>query len=125
MEFTFISYWRSIEDLHAFAHGPLHRQAWTWWEKTLKQHDAIGINHEIYEADAGHWENVYINFQPTGLGATTYLRTNDGKVEGGEVSEEWISPLVDAGRGKLRSSAGRLRRPATKFDADRPDAGLY
>lgn len=30
-EFSFISYWRSIEDLHAFAHGPLHREAWRWW----------------------------------------------------------------------------------------------
>lgn len=60
----FLSYWRSIEDLHAFAHAPLHREAWTWWEKTIKAHGFIGVNHEIYEADRGHWENVYVNFQP-------------------------------------------------------------
>ena len=44
---------------------------------------------------------------------------------GGEVGDKWISPLVDATRGKLRSSAGRLGRSATKFDADRPDASVY
>lgn len=64
VEFMFLSYWRSIEDLHAFAHAPLHREAWTWWEKTIKAHGFIGVNHEIYEADRGHWENVYVNFQP-------------------------------------------------------------
>lgn len=125
MEFVFISYWRSIEDLHAYAHGPLHRQAWVWWEKTLKQHDFLGINHEIYEAEKGHWENVYVNFQPTGLGATTYLRRGDGSVEDGKVGDEWISPLVQANKGPLRSSTGRLGRSATKYDADRPNEGVY
>lgn len=124
MEFVFISYWRTIEDLHAFAHGPVHRPAWLWWEKTIKQHDMVGINHEIYEADKGHWENMYVNFQPTGLGATTFLRRGD-KLEGGEVSDEWISPLVDASRGKLRSSSGRLEMEPTRFDRNRPDANVY
>ncbi len=124
MEFVFISYWRGIDDLHAFAHGPVHRPAWLWWEKTIKQHDMIGINHEIYEADKGHWENMYVNFQPTGLGATTFLRRGD-KLEGGEVSDEWISPLVDASRGRLKSSSGRLGVAPTRFDRNRPDANVY
>lgn len=62
--------------------------------------------HEVFEADQGMWEGVYINFQPTLLGNTTYLK-KDGKLVGGEVSEEWITPLMDAGRGKLRTSMGR------------------
>lgn len=111
---------------HAFAHAPLHRDAWTWWEKTIKAHNFIGVNHEIYEAEAGHWENIYLNFQPTGLGATTYLRKGEGgKVEGGNVAEEWIGPLVDARRGKMRSSAGRLGRGATKLDEGRPMGEVY
>lgn len=125
MEFLFLSYWRSIEDLHAFAHAPLHREAWTWWEKTVKAHGFIGINHEIYEAEAGHWENVYVNFQPTGLGATSFLRRGEGEVEGGKVADEWIGPLVDARRGKVRSSAGRLGRGATKYDEGRPTGEVY
>lgn len=125
MEFVFISYWRDIESLHTFAHGPLHRQAWLWWEKTIKLHDFIGINHEIYEAEPGHWENMYANFQPTGLGATTYLHRGNGEVEGGRVGDEWISPLIDASKGRFKASTGRLGMEATKFDRDRPDGDVY
>ena len=53
----------------------------------------LGINHEIYAADPGQWENIYANFQPTGLGATTYLRRGD-KLQGGFLEDAWISPLV-------------------------------
>lgn len=73
----------------------------------VKDLNHMGINHEIYVADRGNWETVYVNFQPTMLGATTYLKRN-GKLEGGVVPDEWLSPLVDASRGKLRTSAGRL-----------------
>lgn len=124
LEFNFISYWRSIEDLHAFAHGPIHRETWVWWEKTLKQHDFLGVNHEIYEADKGRWENVYLNFQPTGLGATTFLRKGD-KLEGGIVDDSWVSPLVDVSKGKYRTSAGRLGWAPTKHDATRPNLVDY
>jgi hypothetical protein len=105
-EIIFISYWRSLEEVHRYAHGPSHRAAWKWWESTLKQHNYIGFMHEVFEADKGMWEGVYINFQPTLLGQTTYLK-KDGELVGGQVSEEWISPLMDAGKGKLRTSMGR------------------
>lgn len=62
--------------------------------------------HEVFEADKGMWEGVYINFQPTLLGKTTYLK-KEGKMVGGEVAEEWISPLMDASKGKLRTSNNR------------------
>ncbi|EXJ80093.1 hypothetical protein A1O3_08379 [Capronia epimyces CBS 606.96] len=108
-EFLFLSYWRSTEDIHKFAYSPLHHETWDWWNKTLDQNDHIGINHEIFEVDRKHWEAIYVNFQPTLLGATTYLRKGD-KMIGGTVNDQWISPLIDARRGKLRSSAGRLGR---------------
>ncbi|CZT47455.1 uncharacterized protein RSE6_08017 [Rhynchosporium secalis] len=101
-----ISYWRSIEDVHRFAYSPNHLSAWRWWNDNVKQLDHIGIMHEVYEADAGMWESVYVNFQPTFLGSTTYLK-KDGKLVGGEVKEEWVRPLLDANRGKLRTSNGR------------------
>ncbi|KAJ9503970.1 hypothetical protein LTR99_006106 [Exophiala xenobiotica] len=104
-----LSYWRSTEDVHRYAYGPLHRQTWDWWNKHIKEVDHIGINHEIFEVEKRHWEAIYVNFQPTLLGATTYLRKGD-KLIGGTVEDQWISPLVDARRGKLRSSAGRLGR---------------
>ncbi|KIW99490.1 uncharacterized protein Z518_11229 [Rhinocladiella mackenziei CBS 650.93] len=108
-EFLFISYWRSIDDIHRFAYGPLHREAWDWWNKNSKQSDHLGIHHEMFEVDRKHWEGIYLNFQPTLMGATTYLRKGD-KMVGGTVDDQWISPLVDARGGKLRSSAGRLGR---------------
>jgi heme-degrading monooxygenase HmoA len=123
-EFTSISYWRSIEDLHEFAHSPLHRDAWMWWEKNLKELNAVGINHEIFQSRAGDWENVYVNFQPTGLGATTMLK-KDGEFKEGVVDQQWISPLVDARRGKLAKSSARLGREDIKYDADRPAASEY
>lgn len=125
LELTNIIYWRDLASIHDFAHSPLHREAWKWWEATLKEHDFIGINHEIYEADTGSWETVYANFQPTGYGATSYLRKG-GKLESGVVPDEWISPLVDVSRGKLSRSSGRLGWDPTKHDERHPIVeGVY
>lgn len=115
-----ISYWRSIDHVQAYAHSPLHRKAWLWWDKTLRQHKHIGIMHEVFEAPKGMWEAVYINFQPTLLGATTYLK-KDGKLQGGEVRKEWVSGLLDANRGLLRTGNGR--RGQTGGDANKDKFG--
>lgn len=104
-EFVIISYWRSLTDVHRYAHGPTHKEAWKWWDSTIKSHNYIGFMHEVFEADKGKWESVYINFQPTLAGATTVLR-KEGKLVSGAVGEEWICPLLEA-RGKLRTSNGR------------------
>ena len=53
------------------------------------------------------------------------MKRSDGKVAGGDVPNEWISPLVDARRGKMSSSAGRLGRGVTKFDEGRPTGDVY
>ncbi|KAL2060897.1 hypothetical protein VTL71DRAFT_8949 [Oculimacula yallundae] len=101
-----ISYWRSIDDVHRFAHGPSHSKVWKWWYEVEGKVRHIGIMHELFEADAGMWENVYINFNPTLMGSTTYLM-RDGKLEGGQVGDQWISPLLDASKGMMGSSLGR------------------
>ena len=123
-EFNFISYWRTIEDLHDYAHSPLHREAWLWWEKTLKENNCIGINHEIFQADGGQWETVYANWQPNGLGASTVLRKGD-IFQNGVVGEQWITPLVNAQKGKLAKSSARLGWDPIKYDADRPNGAAY
>lgn len=124
-EIILISYWESIEDLWEFAHSGVHREAWQWWEKTIKDNDYVGINHEIFEADAKHWENIYANFQPTLMGASTFLKKGGKTIEGGVVADEWISPLVDASRGKLAKSSGRMGRTITKHDATRVGKDTY
>jgi hypothetical protein len=104
-EFLIISYWHSLADVHAFAHSPTHREAWRWWESTLKEHKHIGFMHEVFEADRGMWESVYVNLQPTLAGATTILKKGRDLVQG-NVGDTWITPLLEA-RGKLRTSNGR------------------
>jgi hypothetical protein len=106
-ELLLISYWRSLDAVHAYAHGPLHRAAVRWWESTLKEHEHIGFMHEVFEAPRGMWESLYVNFQPTCMGATTYLRRKGGGLEGGKVTDEWVSPLLGANRGVLRTNIGR------------------
>jgi hypothetical protein len=86
--------------------------------------NAVGINHEIYEAQPGAFENVYVNFQPTLLGATSFLK-QDGKMVSGTVAPEFIHPLVDARKGKLAKSSARLGWDPTALDAARPAAEKY
>lgn len=105
-----LSYWRSIEDIHAFSQGSTHMDTIKWWNDMMKKDyenmKHIGISHEIYEAPRSKWEAISINFQPTRLGATSYLKKGD-KVIGGNVDDQWINPIVEA-RGKLWTSRGRL-----------------
>jgi len=63
-----ICYFRSIRDLHDFAHGPTHRKAWDWWNSITKTHPYLSIMHEMYHSPKGHWENIFINNHPTGIG---------------------------------------------------------
>ncbi|CZT25679.1 uncharacterized protein RCC_11348 [Ramularia collo-cygni] len=100
-----VCYFRNVEGLQAFAHGEYHRKGWEWWNKTLKDHPYMSIFHETYDVPAGSWETIYGNSHPSGLATTTYkIRNKDtGKVE-------YASPIVDAKKGLLRTSAGRMSR---------------
>jgi len=115
-----IMYFRSKEHVARFAHGEAHMQAWKWWgelEKEEKARRAVGwkghgadwvsISHEVLEADAGAWEAVYVNTKPTGLAATWAGVGGEG--EGGkEEGRRWVSPVVVAGGGVLKTSKGRM-----------------
>jgi hypothetical protein len=62
------TYFRTLEDVHAYAHSPLHREAWEWWNRITKSHPHLSIMHEVYQAPKHHWENIYINNHLTGIG---------------------------------------------------------
>ena len=62
-----ISYWRSIDHLHAFAASPLHKAGWEWFGSIAKKWPHIGILHETFEAKQNGWENVYKNSWPVGM----------------------------------------------------------
>ncbi|KAE9379470.1 hypothetical protein N431DRAFT_327642 [Stipitochalara longipes BDJ] len=63
---AWISYWRSLEHLQAFAQAEAHQKGFQWYMKG--KHPSIGIMHETYVVPAGNWETIYHNFVPFGLG---------------------------------------------------------
>lgn len=57
-----------MDGLLKFAHNPSHSAGVNWWNKTIKEHRDISIMHEVYEAEPGHWENIYENYWPASFG---------------------------------------------------------
>jgi len=100
-----VGYFRTSEGLHAFAHSEYHRRGWDWWNKHFKEYPHLSIYHEVYHAPKGHWENIYVNSHVTGFNTTTYKYTDE--MTG---SDMWASPVVDASRGLLKTSGGRMSR---------------
>lgn len=106
-EMMSISYWRSPEHVHAYAHyGKMHQEGWNWFNKDVLEQgiDYMSISHDLFSVPKGHWENIYVNFQPTSLGAARFLKP--GKEKGEE--DTWVRGIVDARRGQLKHSAGRM-----------------
>lgn len=93
-------YFKSPEECHAYAHGAMHTDTMLWWRNNEHNLKHIGIMHEIYAAPKHASEGVYLNYHPTGLGATF----TEANVEGEKV---WMSPLVE-GKGKMMYSKGRM-----------------
>lgn len=104
-ELLVLFYFRSVEDIHKFAHGEVHRAGWNYWNKTVHQHPHLSIWHEVFRAGSGNWESIYANSAPTGLSATAFKGISE---ETGE--SVWHSPVVDARKGLLKTSAGRMSR---------------
>lgn len=101
-EILTVYYFASRAHVHNFAHGPVHRVGWDFWNKLVKQGKAgrIALMHEVFEAPKGAWETVYLNYKPTGFGATLHpIKDENGVLQ-------WVSPLIEA-RGKYKTSNGR------------------
>ncbi|PTU19000.1 hypothetical protein P175DRAFT_0484756 [Aspergillus ochraceoroseus IBT 24754] len=113
-----VFYFQSMDGLHKFAHGPIHRKGWDWWNRTAKEHPDISIMHEVYEAPAGHWENIYMNYKPSGFATgkfpiksreSSHHGATEGKT-GHEPERQWIGNIVDASKMNMKSSNIRLGR---------------
>lgn len=71
---TLVQYWRSVDDLHAYASAQdgEHRPAWTAFNRHARAGGAaVGIWHETYVVPAGGHESIYADMPPTGLAALT------------------------------------------------------
>jgi hypothetical protein len=72
---TMVQYWRSFDQLEAYARSKdaAHWPAWVAFNKRVGSGGDVGIWHETYLVGAGHYECVYNNMPPTGLGAASKL----------------------------------------------------
>lgn len=104
-EIMSVGYFKTVEGLHAFAHSEVHRKGWEWWNANTKQYPYLSIFHETYHVPKGHWETIYVNSHVSGLQSTTHKITEEMTGQ-----EAWASPIVDASRGLLKTSAGRMNR---------------
>ena len=65
-----IQYWRSTEDLVAYAKHEKHMAAWKRFNQKVGNNDAVGIYHETYQINKGNYESIYANMPQYGLGKT-------------------------------------------------------
>jgi heme-degrading monooxygenase HmoA len=63
-----IQYWRSMDDLLAYAKNEKHLSAWANFNKKVGNNDAVGIYHETYQIRNRSYESVYGNMPHYGLG---------------------------------------------------------
>ncbi len=70
-----VQYWRSFEQLEAYARSKdgAHWPAWVEFNKRVGSGGDVGIWHETYLVPAGAYDSVYNNMPPVGLGAVTEL----------------------------------------------------
>lgn len=66
-----VQYWRSFEQLHAYAHAKnaAHLPAWADFNRRIGNNGVVGIWHETYTVEPGQYESVYVNMPRFGLGA--------------------------------------------------------
>lgn len=68
-----VQYWRSMEELHAFAVDPKapHAPAWRDFNRRIGTDGSVGIWHETYQVQPGGAEALYGNMPRFGLAAAT------------------------------------------------------
>ncbi|OAA74093.1 hypothetical protein ISF_00994 [Cordyceps fumosorosea ARSEF 2679] len=98
-----IIYFRDVASLNAFAHEPMHREAWDWFAAQKFPH--LGVFHETFLVPRKNYESVYLNCKPTLLGAAA-SHARDEKT--GE--EHWVNALVSADTPALKTQYARMGR---------------
>ena len=66
-----VQYWRSFDDLQAFARSTEHEHlpAWREFNRLVRDNGDVGIFHETYRVGPGTAETFYGNMPPFGLAA--------------------------------------------------------
>ena len=66
---TVIQYWRSFEELEAYAAALTHKDMWKRFYELVRADGDIGIWHETFKVRAGEYESVYGGMPRFGLAA--------------------------------------------------------
>jgi hypothetical protein len=77
-----VQFWRSFEDLERFAHNPSdpHLPAWRRFNQAIKGDGSVGIWHETYQVEPGHFEAIYSGMPRFGLaGAMEHAPVESGR----------------------------------------------
>lgn len=62
-----IQYWRSMDDVLAYARGEKHLTAWNNFNRKVGDNKSVGIFHESYQVKKENYESVYGNMPLYGL----------------------------------------------------------
>jgi hypothetical protein len=78
-----IQYWRSAEQLHAYAHArdARHLPAWAEFNRRIGGNGSVGIWHETYTVTPGQYESVYVNMPRFGLASAAQHLPATGQLE--------------------------------------------
>jgi len=78
-----VQYWRSFEQLHAYAHArnAAHLPAWAEFNRRIGGDGSVGIWHETYTVAPGQYESIYANMPRFGLGASSELLPATGRLD--------------------------------------------
>ena len=78
-----IQYWRSFEQLHAYAHArnAAHLPAWAEFNRRIGGNGVVGIWHETYTVTPGQYETIYVNMPRFGLGGAMPLVPVTGRLD--------------------------------------------
>jgi hypothetical protein len=78
-----VQYWRSFDQLHAYAHArnAVHLPAWAEFNRRIGNNGAVGIWHETYTIAPRNSESVYVNMPRFGLGAAAQHVPATGRME--------------------------------------------
>jgi hypothetical protein len=89
-----VQYWRSFEQLHAYAHArdAKHLPAWAAYNRAVAGNGSVGVWHETYQVAAGSYESIYVNMPRWGLPKAgehvqAVGRMNDAKGRMGRATE--------------------------------------
>ncbi|EGX94942.1 hypothetical protein CCM_03214 [Cordyceps militaris CM01] len=98
-----VIYFRDLASLHAFAHEPMHREAWDWFAAQKFPH--LGVYHETFLVPRNSYECVYLNCKPLLMGAAASLATDDKTG-----AQRWVNALVSADVPALKTQYARMGR---------------